>query len=140
MIFKGYDTRQGGLWPPVFLPYGGRLMQMTESLKKNHEFRRLYSRGKSAVSPYFAVYTRTNRLGVNRLGVTVGTKVGKAVQRNRVRRRIREIYRLNEHRLVKGRDIVIVARVRARYAEYRELERDMLNLLSRLGLLSGERT
>lgn len=113
-------------------------MQVTESLKKNHEFRRLYSKGKSAVSSYFAVYTRVNRLGKNRLGVTVGTKVGKAVQRNRVRRRIKEIYRLNEHRLVVGRDIVVVARVKARYAGYRELTRDMLYLFAKLGLMAGD--
>ena len=68
-------------------------MKDTVSLKLNHEFRRLYNKGKSAVSPCLAVYCRKNRLGKNRLGLTVGTKVGKAViRRNRTRRRIREAY------------------------------------------------
>ena len=68
-------------------------MKHTVSLKQNHQFRRLYSKGKSAVSPTLALYCRKNRLGYSRLGVTVGTKVGKAVRRNRTRRRIREAYR-----------------------------------------------
>ena len=64
-------------------------------MKENHLFRRLYAKGKSAVSPTLAVYVRKNRLGYTRLGLTVGTKVGKAVRRNKVRRRIREAYRIH---------------------------------------------
>ena len=71
------------------------------------------------------------------MGITVTGKLGKAVQRNRVRRRLREIYRLNADKLQKGYDLVIVARVRSRDAEYRQLDAAYLNALSRLGLLSG---
>ena len=63
------------------------------TLKKNSDFRRLYSKGQSAVNPYVVVYCRRNREKVNRLGYTVSTKLGHAVVRNRVRRRLREIYR-----------------------------------------------
>ena len=69
------------------------------------------------------MYTLRNRLGYNRLGITVGSKVGGAVVRNRVRRRIREIYRLNEHKLSRSVDIVVVARVSCRDATYKEMER-----------------
>ena len=88
-------------------------MDHTVSLKLNHEFRRLYAKGKSAVNPCMAVYCRKNRLGYNRLGFTTGTKLGKAVVRNRTRRRLREAYRLHEERFLPGYDIVVVARVRA---------------------------
>ena len=54
----------------------------TVSLKENHLFRRLYSKGKSAVTPALAIYVRPNHHGKSRLGLTVGTKVGKAVRRN----------------------------------------------------------
>ena len=54
-------------------------MKHTISLKQNHEFRRLYSKGKSAVCPCLALYCRKNRQGRSRLGITVGVKVGKAV-------------------------------------------------------------
>lgn len=113
-------------------------MRDTRSMKENHLFRRLYAKGKSAVSPTLAVYVRKNRLGYTRLGLTVGTKVGKAVRRNKVRRRIREAYRIHEGQMSPGWDMVVVARVRAAYAPYAELERDLLRLLDKLGVRKGE--
>jgi len=70
----------------------------------------------------------------NRLGVTVSTKLGGAVQRNRIKRRIKEIYRLNEDKLPTGYDIVIVARMRSRFAGYRELEASVMSIFVKLGL------
>ena len=110
-------------------------MKHTVSLKLNHEFRRLYNKGRTAASPYMAVYCRKTRLNVSRLGLTTGVKLGKAVRRNRVRRRLREIYRTNEWRLIPGWDIVVVARVKAVYAEYGQLERSFLALADKLELL-----
>ena len=110
-------------------------MKHTVSLKQNHEFRRLYNKGKSAASPWLVIYCRKNRLGVSRLGLTTGVKLGHAVQRNRVRRRLREIYRTNEQRLVPGWDIVMVARVKAVHARYSNLEHSFLQLAQKLDLL-----
>lgn len=109
-------------------------MKHTGSLKENHLFRRLYSKGKSAAAPTLAVYVRPNHHSRSRLGLTVGTKVGKAVCRNRVRRRIREAYRIHEDGMAPGYDMVVVARVRSAYAPYAEVERDLLRLLERLGV------
>ena len=107
-------------------------MKHTVSLKQNHEFRRLYSKGKSAVSPYFAVYCRQTRRSYSRLGITTGVKLGKAVKRNFVRRRIRELYRTNEDKLLPGYDLVVVARTRAIYGRYADLERSFLQLCEKL--------
>jgi len=107
-------------------------MRYTVSLKENSDFRRLYSAGKSSVNACLAVYCRKNRLKCNRLGITVGSKVGKAVVRNRVRRRIREAYRLHEPEMACGYDIVVVARVRAAHEDYAALCRALLSLLVRL--------
>ena len=96
-------------------------MDARYSIKKNSDFRHIYAKGKSCVSPYLVVYCRRNRSDVNRLGVTVSAKIGNAVCRNRIRRRLREIYRLNSGRLAPGHDIVIVARSRAINAEYTAL-------------------
>lgn len=85
------------------------------------------------------VYCRKNREKVNRLGYTVSTKLGHAVVRNRVRRRLREIYRLNAPRLKSGYDIVIVARVRCVHAEYRQMESAFLSACEKLGLMAEER-
>ena len=104
-------------------------------MKNNYEFRRAYSRGKSAVSRNLVVYCRRNKSSENRLGITVSAKLGCAVVRNRTRRRLREIYRLNESKLSPGWDIVIVSRGRGTTAGYRELEADFLSLAGQLGLL-----
>ncbi len=109
-------------------------MKYTIPLKQNHEFRRLYNKGKSAVSPYFAVYCRKTNRPINRLGITTGVKLGKAVKRNFVRRRIRELYRTNEGKFIPGHDIVVVARTRAIFGRYAELERSFLQLMKKLGL------
>jgi len=117
---------------------GGRGLKFTVSIKKNHEFRHLYAKGKSTVSPYTAIYCKKRRKRENHLGLTVGVKIGNAVTRNRVRRRLKEIYRTNESRMLPGYDIVIVARARAAGATYRELERDFLFRAKKLGLMTEE--
>lgn len=111
-------------------------MNHTISLKKNHEFRRLYQRGNSAVSPYFAIYCRPNRMEVSRLGITASVKLGNAVKRNRVRRRIRALYRTHEGLLSVGVDVVVVARTRAIFARYDQLERSFTQLTGQLGLVT----
>ena len=113
-------------------------MKARGTLKKNSDFRRLYAKGKQVVTPYLVVYCRRNRLGENRLGYTVSLKLGHAVVRNRVRRRLREIYRLNEEKLSPGYDIVVVARVKAVHSRYDQLERQFLSLANKLGLLTPE--
>jgi len=121
-----------------FKKFWGELVYFTTSIKRNYEFRRVYHSGKSAATSLIAVYCRRNRQGMNRLGLTVGTKVGKAVVRNKIRRRLREIYRLHEPSLCRGQDIVIVARVKSQYATYQELERDFCRMMDRLGLNAVE--
>ena len=110
-------------------------MKKTTTVKENYEFRRIYAKGKSGVSPYLVVYVRPNRRGHNRLGVTVSTKIGHAVVRNRVRRQLREIFRLNQDKLTQGYDMIVVARTRAVHAEYREIDRAFLRTCGKLGLM-----
>ena len=113
-------------------------MKYTVSLKENRVFRRLYAKGKSAVGPAMVLYCRKNGGKENRLGFTVSTKLGGAVVRNRVRRRLREIVRLNAPRLQTGWDIVIVARGRAVEAPYRKLDAAFLGACEKLGLVKKE--
>ena len=109
-------------------------MKAAVTLKENYEFRRTYQKGVSAVSPVMVLYCRKNRLGRNRLGLGSSTKLGHAVVRNRVRRRLREIFRLNQGGLAQGYDMILVARTRAVGAEYRDLERAFLSVCGKLGL------
>ena len=107
---------------------------MVVPLKENAAFRRLYYKGKSAGNRYLVIYCARNRLEATRVGLTVSTKLGHAVVRNRVRRRLREIVRHNASCLPSGYDIVVVARTAAVEAEFAALEKSFRLLAGRLGL------
>ena len=109
-------------------------MKYSTSLKLNHIFQRLY-RSKGVADGYLVLYARRNRTGGNRVGITVGKKLGKAHVRNRARRRIREVYRLNEEKFQPGWDIVVVARSRAVDVPFDKLTRSYLTLAKRAGIL-----
>ncbi|MBQ6372637.1 MAG: ribonuclease P protein component [Oscillospiraceae bacterium] len=110
-------------------------MDARYSIKKNSDFRHIYAKGKTCVSPYLVVYCRRNRTNVSRLGITVSAKIGNAVCRNRIRRRLREIYRLNSSLLKPGFDIIIVARTKSINAEYRMMNDAFLECCSSLELI-----
>ena len=109
-------------------------MKFSCSLKLNHIFQRLYH-SSSHANGYLVLYARRNRLGENRVGITVSKKLGHAVVRNRVRRRLREIYRLNEEKFAPGWDIVVVARTKSVGAGFRVLTDSYLSLAKKAGIL-----
>lgn len=113
-------------------------MDVRVTLKKNYEFRRLYRKGKTVVTPYLVVYSIKTGRGANRVGYTVSTKLGKAVVRNRARRRLREVYRLNSDKLISGVDMVIVARSACVTADFAKIEKAFLHACGELGLIKGE--
>lgn len=110
-------------------------MKAAVTLKENYEFRRLYQKGTSAVCPCMVIYCRKNRLGRNRLGLVSSTKLGHAVVRNRCRRRLREVYRLNTPKMKQGYDVILVARSRTANAPWAELQKQFLKLCRKLDLL-----
>ena len=112
-------------------------MKFSSSLKLNHVFRRLY-RTNGVASPYLVLYARPNKSEENRVGITVSKKLGHAVVRNRVRRRLREVYRLNEQLVTPGWDIVMVARSKAVSAPFGALTKSYLQLAEKAGLLKGD--
>ena len=109
-------------------------MKFSCSLKLNHIFRRLYHTSGQA-DAFLVLYARKNRSDCNRVGITVSKKLGKAHVRNRARRRIREVYRLNEEKFLPGWDIVVVARSRAVEAPFDKLTKSYLTLAKKAGLL-----
>ncbi len=112
-------------------------MQFSSALKLNHIFQRLYHTQGQADS-LMVVYTRPNKLGRNRVGITAGKKLGHAVVRNRIKRRIREVYRLNEASLTPGWDIVIVARSRCTDAPFEKMMTSFLKLANHAGIYRQE--
>ena len=79
-----------------------------------------------------------HRAGENvvRVGIITTRRLGQAVVRNRVRRRLREVFRLNQHRVVSGIWIVTIARMSAAEASFHQLERDWLRLAGRASILA----
>ena len=110
-------------------------MKFSSALKLNHIFRRLYST-QGFANGMLVLYARPNRLGVNRVGITTGKKLGHAVVRNRARRRLREVYRLNEQLFKPGYDIVVVARHRCVTADFQKLTKGYLSLAEKAGILA----
>lgn len=110
-------------------------MKKTVSIKENKDFRRLYYRGKSVANDVLVVYYRKNNCPYCRLGLTVSGKVGKAVVRNRVRRLIKESYRLMESRVSLGLDIVVVARTKAACADFKAVNRALEKAFVKGGII-----
>ena len=106
------------------------------SIKENSDFKRLYYRGKSVVKKRLVLYYRKNRFNYNRLGITVSAKVGNAVVRNRIRRLIKENFRILKD-LKSGYDIVIVARSVAAFSDYEEIGKDLRKALMETEIKEG---
>lgn len=105
------------------------------ALKENKEFRGAYYHGKTLVHPILITYVKKNRCGTARIGITTGKKVGKAVQRNRCRRIIREAFRQVLPEVKSGYDYVFVARVATVSKTSTEVCRVMHDQLKKAGFL-----
>ncbi len=103
-------------------------MHFSESLRKNQQFQSVYKNSKSYANKYLVMYVKENGLEINRLGISVSKKVGNSVVRHRVKRLVKESYRLQEGLFNSGLDIVIVARAGAASINYKEAESALLHL------------
>ena len=109
-----------------------------ERLRKRSDFERVFSYGKSRGGSTVAFYFAPNSLGYPRAGFIVSKKVcKKAVERNRAKRLMREVFRLNKHRL-RPVDIVFIARKGIRGRKFQDVERDFLSLAKKVGILREE--
>ncbi len=107
-------------------------------MKYNRDFKYLYKKGKSVAGAYLVIYAKRVGKKENILGITVTKKIGNAVTRNRVRRLIRECYRLRESEINVGYKIVVVARTRAAGADFYAIKNDMGYLLGKIGLIGTD--
>jgi ribonuclease P protein component len=105
-------------------------------LKNSREFLEVQEKAAKHHCKHFLILIAASDKGRNRLGITVTKKIDKrAVKRNKIKRRIRDIFRLNQHLLRENFDIIIIARKNAAEIEYKDTAREILGTLDFKGYL-----
>ena len=104
-------------------------MPKQSRLLKRAEFRRVYDEGERRSNSTCVVFYRPNGLGHSRLGITAPVRLGRAVLRNRLKRRLREVFRLNQAAVAQGWDIVLNPRPAVATVPFATLAREVLRLL-----------
>lgn len=112
-------------------------MKRTVMLKKNYQIKTVLSRGKSCKGNLVNVFVRKNRKNINMLGIAVSKKAGNSVKRNKIKRLIRENYRLMEEQLKTGNDIIILWKKKAEFNAFNfyDIKKDLQNLFIKIELL-----
>ena len=100
-------------------------------LLRRSDFRRVYEEGERRSAPLCALFFRANGLRETRLGITAPGRLGSSVVRNRVKRRLREVFRLNRASIPAGWDIVLNPRPAVAQRPFESLQREILRLFPR---------
>ena len=106
----------------------------TISLKKNWEFQMVYKNGKSLANRHIVMFVLKNDKDINRLGISASKKIGKAVVRNKQRRRLKEAFRALKLEILPGHDIVILPRTDIIEAKFLEVKSSTKQLLRKHGI------
>lgn len=111
-------------------------MRGEQYLTRRAQFDLVFNEGRSWAGKEIVMKAFPNGLKLSRYGITVSRRVGKAVIRNKIKRRLREI--LRQTPIKPGWDIILIARNPAASADYKSLGRTVRNLLFKAGLFVGE--
>ena len=115
-------------------------MKNTEMLKKNYEFKYIFLKGKYISGKNIEIYIKKNKYHKNLLGIAISKKIAKSVKRNRIKRLIRENYRLLENNIEIGYSIIILwkKKVPIENATFKNIEKDMENIFKKANILLKE--
>ena len=109
----------------------------SERLHLQKDFKKTLTSGRKIAHPalFLYVWSRKDGSPLRRLGLITSGTLGTAVKRNRLKRRLRELFRLNKHRLAPGIDVIFMPRKPAISLDFAELEKVALSLFSKAGAL-----
>ncbi len=112
-------------------------MKNTIMMKKNYEFKNLFSKGKFYYGQYVHMYIKRTEKNYNKLGIAVSKKQGKAVKRNKIKRLIRENYKIFENRIEKGLNILIIINKEKDIKEitFKNVEENFYKILKKANVL-----
>ena len=115
-------------------------MKQTEMLKKNYEFKTVLSKGRFYLGEHLKIVILKNRKKCKLLGIAISTKNGKAFQRNRMKRLIRESYKILEDQIEQGYSIVILLRkeIDINHIKYENIFVDMKDIFEKAKMLKQQ--
>lgn len=104
-----------------------------EGIKKNADFKEIFQTGKTAIGRFVFLKIKKTKTKKSRLGIVVGSKISKkAVERNKIKRRIKAIFKKTYIKLVPGYDIVVVAKKEILKNKYKNIEQDIITIMEKL--------
>ena len=109
-------------------------------LKKKKDFQAVYSRGKSYANRFLVLYVFRSNGFQGKVGFAAGKKLGNAVKRNRVKRLLRESYRMHQSEIEEGVSLLLVGRKAALAVKCQELEKAFLALGRKAGIMAGRKS
>lgn len=111
-------------------------MKKTKMLKKNYEFKKVLSKGKYYSGENIEAFIKDNNKNYNFLGLAISVKIGKAVRRNKIKRLIRENYKILEPQIKDGKSIVFLwkKKVDIEKATFENIKSDMNNIFDKANI------
>ena len=114
-------------------------MKKQYRIKKQSEIDAIFNNKKATGNMYFSVFLKENTNNYFRFGLSIGKKYGNAVSRNKIKRQIRSIVRLNKTEIIGGYDFIIVIKPQANRLTYQEIEEQIIGLLKKQKIMENKK-